>query len=652
MPPTFPSAKRLLTNMLMVKAPYNEEDLAKIRLNIMEQMKENTFEHYLNQMKVIREEIDRVLSSDAFVLDDEYWSKPGGLMEQTYWQVESPHLDKIYKKHLLSPTGGGVSVSNLVLSESRVEQLIGTADWMTIQQKILFKTMILTYFVPSRKSNGNVHERLWPIHLNMDFTFLNTRNKKKDESGIELIKSLFKSLLSGSGPFILKILQQINTSNDSKIDGKISVSDIAKDIFSTVPSLTKEEFECMKDGGFDIDQTYIEEMNPKVLGSASIAETHKTFKTFEDGRKMPVVMKFIKPIYAYYFLCEINFLLTDAWKELSKQSKGDQKYVKQTRKLLMFFIKEFIKEFDYYGEFVNTTVGHMYYNKPPGISSIIALECKVNPFPVLVLNFVEGSSIDSLLTERENTNVPFVDMADTTDMTHVTHPTYPSKKDQSLSQEGIETLYKSVDNLIKVWFKEVLWGSGFFHADLHPGNIIVSNDGTLNVIDFGSCGILRPNEQCAMITAMVISGKFKNMKADEWKTPKGQVIHKKNLEVSKDFVKAIWKVCHVENYTNEHMGEIAEKIIKLRYGSESGLNFSDLFLDIIQFSDDIGLCTNSPVLLFGRGCAYIGSLMKRVQEQCNNASVCPKWGIDGVITSNLISNFHQLIRFAHKGSVC
>lgn len=607
------STSSLLDRILLIRAPYSREEIEKIRMDILVQMKDRQFDHYLNQMYKIRDEASIVLLDDALISDDNYWTKPGGLCEKTYWEEESPNLWSEFtskKRFGKSASSGTVSLSTAIISDKYVDQLIGSADWMTIQQKILFKTLITTYF----RSNP----RLWPVHLNMDFTFMKTRDHERSyESPLERLKALFKSLLSGAGPFILKILQQINTANDSKIDGKISVSEITEDIFSMIPPLTPAESDLVTQS-FAVDASYLNppNYNEKVLGSASIAETHQTYS---EQFQQKAALKFIKPIYAYYFLCEINFLLADAWKSIAIYSNGNTKHMKQCRKLLLFFVKEFIKEFDYYGEFVNTTIGFKTYNHPSShVGSVVALDCQVNPFPVLILGFVEGRSVDSAI----------------------------GKMDKS----QLSVVYKHIDNLIKIWFKNTLWGNGFFHSDLHPGNLIVDKDGYINVIDYGSCGILSREEQCAMITAMVISVQFINMEKSKHNTAKGKKAYETNLEVGERFVTAIWNVCHVKNYSQSHLKEIAKKIVDLRFGE--GLYFSTLFLDIIKYSDDIGMCTNSAVLLFGRACAYIGSLMKVVETRCNDANICPQWGVDGIIKSNMIRNPGQLLNLYRKGKVC
>jgi ubiquinone biosynthesis protein len=47
------------------------------------------------------------------------------------------------------------------------------------------------------------------------------------------------------------------------------------------------------------------------------------------------------------------------------------------------------------------------------------------------------------------------------------------------------------DRLLTCFLAQIL-DDGVFHADPHPGNILVSTDGTLNLLDFGSTGILDP----------------------------------------------------------------------------------------------------------------------------------------------------------------
>src|SRR5699024_6384573 len=45
------------------------------------------------------------------------------------------------------------------------------------------------------------------------------------------------------------------------------------------------------------------------------------------------------------------------------------------------------------------------------------------------------------------------------------------------------------DTLARTLFTQI-FEYGFFHADIHPGNIVVTNDGKVGFIDFGMVGKL------------------------------------------------------------------------------------------------------------------------------------------------------------------
>ncbi len=54
------------------------------------------------------------------------------------------------------------------------------------------------------------------------------------------------------------------------------------------------------------------------------------------------------------------------------------------------------------------------------------------------------------------------------------------------------------DELLRAMLDQVL-RVGFFHADPHPGNVFVFDDGTLGLIDFGAVGRLDPIQQAAVV---------------------------------------------------------------------------------------------------------------------------------------------------------
>ena len=64
----------------------------------------------------------------------------------------------------------------------------------------------------------------------------------------------------------------------------------------------------------------------------------------------------------------------------------------------------------------------------------------------------------------------------------------PIREISALKEAGIDTGRLS-ENLVKMFFTQV-FEDGFFHGDLHPGNMFVSESGVLNIVDFGITGSL------------------------------------------------------------------------------------------------------------------------------------------------------------------
>jgi len=70
--------------------------------------------------------------------------------------------------------------------------------------------------------------------------------------------------------------------------------------------------------------------------------------------------------------------------------------------------------------------------------------------------------------------------------------------------EGLRRIVPGIDyhTLVERYVDECmfqLFGTGLFHGDPHPGNVLVARDGTIYMIDFGIVGSLSPDERRAFI---------------------------------------------------------------------------------------------------------------------------------------------------------
>src|SRR5690606_8244465 len=57
---------------------------------------------------------------------------------------------------------------------------------------------------------------------------------------------------------------------------------------------------------------------------------------------------------------------------------------------------------------------------------------------------------------------------------------------------------KAPDELVRTYFNvayKMLFIDGFFHGDLHPGNVLLTSDGRLGLLDCGMVGRLAPSRK-------------------------------------------------------------------------------------------------------------------------------------------------------------
>lgn len=630
--------------------PFDKNALPYMRFTILYEMRQKKFEYYIQKLNQLKNHINEVLSDKTKILNDHYWTEQEQFgRREIFWQQESPWMKKIYD--LPKIKSGLTTLSKFFTRPRFVDKLVGNADWMTVQQIVLFKTIISTYF------SNNI--RLFPVNLNMDFVYLQ-RHQHHERAFTSITRrflkgtvNVLKSLLSGSGPFILKLLQQINTANENTIVGDITVADITGDIFSQIPDMTSRERKYlmeqlqMGDGLNEMYKQNITNMNRNTLGSASIAEAHESY--FTDGNNTTqTIVKFIKPMYVYYFLCECDFLLKVSWTKLREFARKIIETPKrktkntttttattttteehidiltiQCRQLLMFFVREFIKEFDYAQEYHNTLLGEKYYVYK-NIRSVHAFAYDITTFPVLILQRVPGLTMDKILRNPET----------------------PSNRVR------MQRIHVLVRDLIVLWFRVALFSSGFFHADLHPGNIIWDEkNNILYIIDFGSCGQLPAHQRTQLIDAMFTSGRFKRMPQTGAPSKLYTERHKHNLSIARSFVREILALCEVQQDLDQKQQSTVQYLSKMILAEAyrtGNLYFSSLFLNIVEYSEDVGTCASNDILMFGRALAYLGNMAFLVEEICDNEEICPPWDAEQAIKSNIFRYPSRILKYLLK----
>jgi ubiquinone biosynthesis protein len=253
-----------------------------------------------------------------------------------------------------------------------------------------------------------------------------------------------RMVLEELGPTFVKLGQILSTRPD--LIGQPFSHELSK-LQEDVPSFSYVEVEqqIKKELGKSIEEIY-KSFDKKPFASASIAQVHKAIT--KDGKQ--VVVKIQRPniedkikqdIQIMHYIAELAQKHNHSWQELKLPEIVEE------------FERSIIKELNFELEGKNIMrFTEMFLNDPKIV--IPTYYPKLSSKRILTMSFIKG--------------IPFTQIIEGTNKTEFDKPL--------LAKIGAEA-----------YFKQVLV-YGFFHADLHPGNMIAMKGNKLAFVDFGMVG--------------------------------------------------------------------------------------------------------------------------------------------------------------------
>jgi ubiquinone biosynthesis protein len=170
---------------------------------------------------------------------------------------------------------------------------------------------------------------------------------------------------------------------------------------------------------------------------------------------------------------------------------------------------------------------------------------------------------------------------------------------EALDRRGVDRA-KLARTLASAFLQQCL-EDGRFHADPHPGNLLVTDDGTLGIVDFGQTGHLTPEMKRHLSLSLI--GLVKN--------DLGLV-----LDVYSDMGVVPDDADMVE--LKPALADLIEKY----YGLPIGLiDARDVFADALLFARKFKLRLPREFVLLGKACVSVSSLAKRLDPEFNFAEV-------------------------------
>lgn len=287
------------------------------------------------------------------------------------------------------------------------------------------------------------HSKLKPLQYVID-VLLFWRNKKTPRG--ERLRLALENL----GPIFVKFGQMLSTRRD------IIPPDIADELAKLqdqVPPFAYTEVEQVITAAFDQPLSALfQDFDPTPVASASVAQVH--FAHLPHGE--PVAVKVLRPNIEKTIAHDLLLMDTMAW--LLQGISSEVRRLKP-REVVAEFARHTQSELDLTLEAANCSqLGRNFSDKTTLIVPEVHWDwCRKE---VMVMQRMHGTPISQRDTlEAKGINIP------------------------KLAVDGVEIFFTQV-------FRD-----GFFHADMHPGNIQVADDGRYIALDFGIMGTLNDTDK-------------------------------------------------------------------------------------------------------------------------------------------------------------
>lgn len=255
--------------------------------------------------------------------------------------------------------------------------------------------------------------------------------------------------LEALGPIFVKFGQMLSTRRDLI---PLDIADELAKLQDQVPPFAFAEVEDVIQAAYNVPLSAVfADFEQTAVASASVAQVH--FAHLLDGT--PVAVKVLRPGIAKIIHHDLELLDTAAW--LMQSLSAEVKRLKP-REVVAEFATHTHSELDLTLEAANCTrLAGNFPDKRLLIPDVYWDWCRQQ---VMVMQRMSGTPISKIdVLRAKGINI------------------------QKLAHDGVEIFFTQV-------FRD-----GFFHADMHPGNIQVADDGRYIALDFGIMGALTDTDK-------------------------------------------------------------------------------------------------------------------------------------------------------------
>ncbi len=333
---------------------------------------------------------------------------------------------------------------------------------------------------------------------------------REQKKSLQIGANYFAGLIRGAGPLLHKMLQAVP---EESLPKEIRLA--LRDVKSKLPPIPERVVKTQMNAMIERSKGTITKIDVvKNLGAASVGQTFLCRiygpKIAKEGKN--VVIKLLRPDCQNRMKREEKVML-DCAKDVNEGMY--ETYKGQ--------LSNYYMELDLTKEAKNIEEGAIYNNRYGDVVS--EKVCKdIEPTPnSIMIEESPGKTLDDILLDAVKTreeiyndihdkgvNIkgkPVVFSSITISYESIKKTTEAKKKLTKIANDLIQKR-DIMANITKVWIEEALFGTGYYHADLHAGNILLSKDmGTL--IDYGNAVRFSEDQRKSitkMMTAAATSG--------------------------------------------------------------------------------------------------------------------------------------------------
>jgi ubiquinone biosynthesis protein len=284
------------------------------------------------------------------------------------------------------------------------------------------------------------------------------------------IMDVFLIMIQNSGPQIQKLIQIMGRSSTIPLD----FQDVFQKLESQVKPVPWREVKLIveNEGLRTEDFIYFEK---KPIGVGTMAQTHRIQFKNENGDKQSSVVRFLKPGIAE--LVEMDYLIL---KIIASDIDNDPEIKKYNLPSLSDLVEDLNKSVVEELDLIRTVQDQNRAQKIYTHSEYIKFNNQKNRLQFDVpKTYVIGKNRNLMIQELVFGSKPY--------------------KELQLYKDIYPDLYRVIaEKTAELWLSEAFFKTGFFHADLHQGNLLLSvtdSEIKVNLLDFGMTGSLQPEQQ-------------------------------------------------------------------------------------------------------------------------------------------------------------